>query len=378
MPEQRRDEAIERLLPGVLSARTATEAGQDCLDAETAAAWTDGALPVADAMRLEQHVSDCGRCQALVASLVSTTPVPVPAEAAPIWRRWKLPWLVPLATAATAVALWVAAPDQAPVSPAAELEKRIAALPEPAPAPPSPTSPSTPRASASNSRASATPDEVSPSAPVAAPPSFAREQPPAVAQEEVTQQTDAAPAESARRLEEADSLAKAQTAAKAEAPAAETQKTRDTAAREASNAATPAPQPALPAGAAVGALSARQAFTATIVGSPAHSTRWRITGRRVERSTNGGTQWDPIALQSPGDLTAGSAPSASVCWIVGRLGAVFVTTDATMFVRLTFPEAVDLVSVTATDAQNATVRSADGRSWRTTDGGRSWISGGQP
>jgi hypothetical protein len=73
-------------------------------------------------------------------------------------------------------------------------------------------------------------------------------------------------------------------------------------------------------------------------------------------------------------LTTGMAPSSSVCWIVGRGGAVFLTTDGARFTRLPFPEMVDLVSISATD-QTATVSTADGRSWTTTDQGQTWMTG---
>jgi photosystem II stability/assembly factor-like uncharacterized protein len=104
------------------------------------------------------------------------------------------------------------------------------------------------------------------------------------------------------------------------------------------------------------------------------STRWRIVnGQQVERSTNPGAEWTPVTINSSDRLIAGAAPSATVCWIVGSRGAVYVTTDATRFIRLPFTEIVDLTAVFATDAFTATVSSADGRSWRTTDQGKTWL-----
>jgi photosystem II stability/assembly factor-like uncharacterized protein len=95
-------------------------------------------------------------------------------------------------------------------------------------------------------------------------------------------------------------------------------------------------------------------------------------GRQLERSTSGGSQWETASLSSPGVMTAGMSPASSVCWIVGRAGAVYVTTDGLRFVRVMFPESIDLVSVTATDDRHATVMSADGRSFRTDDQGMTW------
>jgi len=71
-------------------------------------------------------------------------------------------------------------------------------------------------------------------------------------------------------------------------------------------------------------------------------------------------------------ITNGMSPAPSICWIVGRGGAVYVTSDGLRFVRVSFPESIDLLSVTATDDRHATVMSADGRSFRTDDGGMSW------
>jgi hypothetical protein len=52
---------------------------------------------------------------------------------------------------------------------------------------------------------------------------------------------------------------------------------------------------------------------------------------------------------------------------------VYLTTDGVRFERLPFPETVDLVSVVALDERTANVSTADGRSWRTLDQGRTWV-----
>jgi photosystem II stability/assembly factor-like uncharacterized protein len=102
--------------------------------------------------------------------------------------------------------------------------------------------------------------------------------------------------------------------------------------------------------------------------------RWRILegGRQIERTTNGGLEWEPATLSSAAVLITGMSPAPSICWIVGRGGAVYLTTDGLRFMRLMVPQAIDLISVTATDDRHATVMSADGRSFRTDDGGMTW------
>ena len=119
MPERDRDQSVERLLRRVMS-DDVTRLQGTCVDGETLAAWSEGSLHAAEASAVERHVADCARCRALMASFVRTTPPEPVAES--LWRRWHLAWAVPLATAATAAAIWVALPDNgtAPLTPAQE------------------------------------------------------------------------------------------------------------------------------------------------------------------------------------------------------------------------------------------------------------------
>jgi len=71
-------------------------------------------------------------------------------------------------------------------------------------------------------------------------------------------------------------------------------------------------------------------------------------------------------------VTARSAPSPLVIWLVGRGGMVQLATDGRTFARLPFPVVVDLTAVTATDERRAVVTTADGRAFQTADGGRTW------
>jgi hypothetical protein len=102
--------------------------------------------------------------------------------------------------------------------------------------------------------------------------------------------------------------------------------------------------------------------------------RWRIVeGRTVQRSPDAGTTWSNHYTAPSGVfLTAGTAPSATVCWLVGRAGAVVVSSDGVAWRHVTFPQVVDLASVVAPDARTATVTTLDGRRYATADGGRSW------
>ena len=62
-----------------------------------------------------------------------------------------------------------------------------------------------------------------------------------------------------------------------------------------------------------------------------------------------------------------------MCWLVGRSGAIYVTTDGLRFVRVPFGERTDFVSVQAIDARRATIVTIDGRTMRTDDQGATWM-----
>jgi hypothetical protein len=112
--------------------------------------------------------------------------------------------------------------------------------------------------------------------------------------------------------------------------------------------------------------------------------RWRLRGGSpappvsialLDRSKDAGVTWEPVSLPAQTTmLSGGSAPTNTVCWLVGRAGTVLLSTDGTTFRQVTKPADVDLVSVRAVDARSATVRTADGRTFATSDGGVTWTS----
>jgi photosystem II stability/assembly factor-like uncharacterized protein len=106
--------------------------------------------------------------------------------------------------------------------------------------------------------------------------------------------------------------------------------------------------------------------------SPDPSYRWRIRGALVEHSRNGGSTWQSATIPAGTVITAGMSPAADVCWLVGPNARVLRTTNGSRFDAANIPGAGALVSVQATDADRATVTAASGRTYVTTDGGKTW------
>ena len=103
MSDRDRDQSVEQWLRKTPVGAAPTD---DCLDANTLAAWSEGLLEGAERSSAESHASKCARCQAMLAVMARTTPVPVSGTASPI-RKW-LMLLGPAMAAAAAVALWFA------------------------------------------------------------------------------------------------------------------------------------------------------------------------------------------------------------------------------------------------------------------------------
>ncbi len=92
----------------------------------------------------------------------------------------------------------------------------------------------------------------------------------------------------------------------------------------------------------------------------------------MQRSTDGGLTWQLQQTGVSASLVAGASPAPLVCWLVGRGGVVLLQTDGSTWRRIGFPEPVDLASIQATDERAATVTTADGRTFKTADGGLTW------
>jgi len=338
-----RDRSIERLLK---ESFRKPEAGvtDSCLDAETLAAFSDGGL-AGEALELAQtHLADCARCQGIIGAAIRVRTIARDPEPVRAGRRW-LAWAIPLTAGAAALAIWVAVPR--PATTPAQLHA---------------------------------PNEA-PQTKVAEPPAAAPQVQPSP---EVTQQQQ-------------DSAARKNDQPPRDAPSTSLQKdgdlkeldrlkqeTRSDRGALADQSAAAPPAPAAPPVAAA-PPARREAFeratnsaeklgasAVTSLATTAGTTRWRIAGTALERSQDSGTTWTAVATGTNALLTAVSAASPTVCWVVGRAGVVLRTTDGQSLSRVPFPEMTDLTAVQARSAQSATVTTADGRVFATTDAGGTW------
>jgi hypothetical protein len=404
MKDHDREEALGRLLASMQREAAAAPGGAErengraprsaqreggCLDAESLAAWVDNQLTPAQRSAAETHAASCLHCQAMLAAMARTASAAdmLATEEAPS-RSWVFrfaPWMAGLGGAVAVVLLIVAMQPRIPEStgvPAAESpDTKVARVEAPKEAAPADqframtddSSAAAGNATSSRSRADA------------------RGVRPAPAKDS-----------DARLKAAAETLAKQEKAAQ---PAA-----RDEPEVRSADAAAAAPKPAAPVPPLVqgqapvvppqvtqggeraqefrrvggaGQQAARQSSLAETVvvtsagplfiQSPDPKVRWRIMGGTiVQRSADAGATWTTQDAKVELPLAAGSAPTSNVCWVVGRAGTVLVTTDGQTWRRVTAPAPVDLLSVVATSADYATVTAADGRSFTTSDQGRTW------
>ena len=104
-------------------------------------------------------------------------------------------------------------------------------------------------------------------------------------------------------------------------------------------------------------------------------TFWTVgPGGRIERAGADARQWSTQESGVEADLTAGSAPTEKICWVVGRAGTILRTTDGgEHWEKIASPLEVDWGSVRATDAKHAVISSVTTAvTYETVDGGIVW------
>jgi putative zinc finger protein len=378
---------FDRLL--VRAERRERRVRSSCPDAAALAAYLDGTLASADRARVEDHAADCSRCAMQLATIVrleDEARESRPGPAAPRWRRFL--WAVPVATAAVAAIVYVAAPSR-PVAPGPASEARSAP-----PASAAVSRPEAPPFQASGSSPQILADEVANAARPPAPSEKVQTRPaarlqrsaedslrkealaapqpqPSASRDQAAEAPPAAPpavAEASEIVGRSDSDASADRKAETDARA----KTADT--------VGPASAPAAVGGVAregsplvaVGERTA-QAEGPPVVRAPDSPVRWRVRNAGIERSVDGGLTWSAESSPIAADVTMGAAPTAGVCWLASPSGQVLRRAETGAWTDVSPAPRVAISELTAVTKASAVIVSPDGTRLRTRDAGRTWI-----
>ncbi len=113
-----------------------------------------------------------------------------------------------------------------------------------------------------------------------------------------------------------------------------------------------------------------------VVLTPDANVLWMVSDSgSVGRSEDAGASWKYESLETGDHFVAGSAPTAKICWLVGEHGAILRTTDGKTWTTVQPPVVANFegfAGIEAKDESSATVTTADGRKFSTTDGGTTW------
>jgi Photosynthesis system II assembly factor YCF48 len=331
----------------------------DCPDASILAAFYDATLAPLDRARMQGHIDACARCQAALAAIARAADdadralAPKPAFE---WRR-RLSFGLPAAAAAAIALVIVVRARNVAQPPSNELAlnsapaQAVQALAPQAMAPAPGAGAAEPdalqhqalaRAESANGGAAAFSNSPMPPAPPpAAPPASA-----------------GASSRSAMSAAALGGFVRRQEFAAANAPMGAAASSFVVA-----QEATPTMQD----------TAHRPPNTSFTVESPDSLATWVIGpgGSIVKRTHSGRTFTQTSGVNV--ELLAASAPSPKDCWIVGRKGTVLRTRDGGRYwENVLSPTTADIVHVRAADAHNAVIRTAEGKSYATTDGGATW------
>lgn len=369
-PNEDRDTTIDHLLGSTLKRSARAEPAGACLDAETLAAWADDGLDRQERAAVEAHAAGCERCQAMMATLsraehahAAATVVNRPARRFPA-----LAWLIPVTAIAAAMLVWIAVPQRAPTVLHEDPAQAATAVTIP------PAAPAAPSSAAEAVTPPAEPEAVQKNSPQREAGRSQLESSNARADqpEALEKQRDDLRAKDAQLADRSAALtsgAAATGSVTADALASNKATTANETVAQKSAAAPAAASPA----AARSLRNATASAPGTTIVSSNPGSRWRIVpGGAVQHTADGGSTWETQQTGSTVTLAAGSSPSPSVCWLVGPVATVLLSTDARTWRRIALPEQADLVGVSATDDRTATVSFADGRTLTTTDAGVSW------
>src|SRR6185437_5531783 len=402
-PDKRPDKADTELLRQSLAHDPSSSAANgSCPEPEILAAYFERSLNAEETARCELHLSGCERCREELALMDRV------GERAAVGGRfagrrawlWDWRWLAPVAAALIIAAIWIA---QRPLNPNRESQSRqpLVAMSQPS-EPPMKESPArgAPRAAAPSS-------EVAQNRALdKAQNSLSRE----MAQPSTNEKRRGIAAFDARR--DADANLQAKSAGARQSDSEERAARTETESKTLADAlqTTPAPPAANTRSALTGnaggnvqaetgpnaqALKSKQQMGAPVKpnlyaqkdekAAPAPSeigalvrtsdprVLWRKQEKGILKSEDGGATWRQADLPvANARVVAVAAPSAQVCWLVGRDSLILLTTDGTHWESVAPPAKADFVQVVAENGTSATVASAEGLQFQTSDGGTHW------
>jgi hypothetical protein len=343
----RSDQITDALIRGGL---IRTDGDATCPDPSLLAGLHEGGLEPDESERWMTHLAECRRCQATLAALARAD-VEAPTAHAPAHSWWsyvqrglRWPVLVPLAAGAVIVlAVWVVDPGST-VGPRRSTPQRSTdAAPQSAAIPTS-----QPVRESTSERASPTADRT-----------FGENAAGLAQDEDAGVVTDNASALSEEVLETAPAQAEPGAVARRPLP-------------EALSSARARARPADAAALLRAAEPSDPVADPVVLSSPQDRRRWRAgLDGNIARTDDDGQTWR-VQLNVAERVRAGAAPSIDVAWLVGDRGLVLRTLDGEQWVRTSVPVAASLAGIEASDELRATVTTADGRRFRTVDGGAGW------
>jgi photosystem II stability/assembly factor-like uncharacterized protein len=114
-----------------------------------------------------------------------------------------------------------------------------------------------------------------------------------------------------------------------------------------------------------------------VIPTPLDQYAWRVwPGGKIEYSFDNSRTWETQKSGVTVDLIGGSAPSDKVCWVIGKMGTILLTTDrGRHWKKITSPTKEALAGVWAQDGKHASIWTASHKqSLDTNDGGLTWIA----
>jgi len=111
-----------------------------------------------------------------------------------------------------------------------------------------------------------------------------------------------------------------------------------------------------------------------VILTPVEQYAWRVwPGGKIEYSFDSLRTWETQKSGVTVDLTGGSAPTAKICWVIGKAGTILLTTDQGRHWKKLVSPIADIAGIEALDGKRASIWTASHKqSFETNDGGVTW------